>query len=212
MHTIAIFGGTFDPIHHGHLKTSSTLQDHFHFERYVFLPCKTPTQKPAATANNEHRIQMIQSAIQEIENAEIDVREMERSTPSYTVDTLLSFRTQYPEASITLIMGYDAFLSLPRWHQWEQLIQLANVLVINRVGYQQQKLPVELKLLLKQHQTQDPMELLRHREGLIGFFNAGDYDLSSSSIRKKLVEGKDMSDMLPNAVLDYIRKWQLYLK
>lgn len=121
MYSIAIFGGSFDPIHNGHLQTSLAIQKYFNFDSYIFLPCKTPTLKPATVANSEQRIEMILRAINRYkQNFKLDLREIERTTPSYMVETLESFRAESPEASITLIIGYDAFISLSQWHQWQK--------------------------------------------------------------------------------------------
>ncbi len=210
MHSIAIFGGTFDPIHNGHLQTSLTLQSHFNFNQYLFLPCKVPTIKPMSSASSEQRIDMLRLAIATYKHFSLDLREINRDTPSYMVETLKSFRAEHKDASITLIIGYDAFIYLPQWYQWEELIQLANLIVINRDEFAHLEIAKELHALLKQHQTMKDSELLTSRSGLITLFNAGDYSISSSGIRNHLKEQKNVEDKLPKAVYEYIKQWQLY--
>lgn len=210
MHSIAIFGGTFDPIHNGHLQTSLAIQTYFKFDDYVFLPCKIPAIKPPALANNQQRINMIELAIKNYPSLKIDLREIERDTPSYMVDTLESFRLQYPEAAITLIIGYDSFISLPRWYQWEKLITLANILVINRDEFAQQEIPIVMHNFLKTHQSNDQNALLKHQAGTVFLFDAGHYVISSTAIREELKQEKDVSLKLPKEVYQYIKDEGLY--
>ncbi|MCE0723497.1 MULTISPECIES: nicotinate-nucleotide adenylyltransferase [Legionella] len=210
MHSIAIFGGTFDPIHNGHLQASKFIQTHIKFDSYIFLPCKTPTIKPPTLANNEQRVEMLKLAIKEIPDFKLDLREIERDTPSYMVETLKSFRLEYSKASITLIIGYDAFLSLPRWHQWEKIITLANLLVINRKEFARQAVPEIMQEFLEKHQIKSKIELLNTQAGSVFLFDAGNYDISSTFIREEIEKGADVKNMLPHTVYEYIKDQGLY--
>lgn len=211
MQPIAIFGGTFDPIHNGHIKTSLNIQAYFKFASYFFLPCNVPVIKAPALATNEQRIKMIELAIEKYPEFRLDHREIERASPSYMVDTLTSFREEFPQESITLIMGYDAFLSLPQWHKWEKLIQLANILVIERKEIPKtSQLPPVLQTLLSQHQKPDKEAILKKKAGTIFFFNAGHYDISSTGIRDEIKRKADVSSELPSAVYEYIKEFGLY--
>lgn len=210
MHSIAIFGGTFDPIHNGHLQTSLNIQAHFQFDTYIFLPCKIPTIKPPAFANNQQRVKMIELAIKDYPTLKIDLREIERNTPSYMVETLESFRLEYPEAAITLIMGYDSFISLPHWYQWEKLITLANILVINRDEFAKQEIPEIMKTFLKTHQSNNQKAILKHQAGTVFLFDAGHYVISSTAIREEIRLKKDVSLKLPREVCQYIKDEGLY--
>ncbi|MGM9453665.1 nicotinate-nucleotide adenylyltransferase [Legionella bozemanae] len=210
MHSIAIFGGTFDPIHNGHLQTSKFIQTHIKFDSYIFLPCKTPTIKPPTLANNEQRVEMLKLAIKEIPDFKLDLREIERDTPSYMVETLESFRLEYPKSSITLIIGYDAFLSLPRWYQWEKIITLANLLVINRNEFSRQAVPKTTQEFLEKYQTKSKAELLNTQAGRVFLFDAGNYDISSTSIREEIEKGADVKNKLPHTVYEYIKDQGLY--
>lgn len=210
MRSIAIFGGTFDPIHNGHIQTSLSIQSHFNFERFLFLPCKTPVLKTPALANSQQRIKMIELAIADLADFAMDLREIERDTPSYMVETLTSFRLQYPDASITLIIGYDAFLSLSQWYQWKRIITLANLLVINRNEFKPQDMPRLIQDFLKKYQSKDEMAILNKHSGAVILFDAGHYEVSSTLIREEIREKKDISSKLPNAVYDYIKAEALY--
>ncbi|MBI2785398.1 MAG: nicotinate-nucleotide adenylyltransferase [Legionella longbeachae] len=210
MQSIAIFGGTFDPIHNGHLQTSITIQAYFKFDSYFFLPCKTPTIKPPSFASSKQRIHMIKLAIHNHRHFRIDLREIERHTPSYMVETLTSFRLEYPQASITLILGYDAFLSLPNWFEWEKLITLANLLVLNRPEYAMQASPEIMQNFLKQHQKMNEAALLNTQAGSVFLFNAGNYEISSTMLREKIKKGIDVQNQLPHSVYEYIKNQELY--
>ncbi|KTD06621.1 nicotinate-nucleotide adenylyltransferase NadD [Legionella gratiana] len=211
MYSIAIFGGAFDPIHNGHLQTSLTLQEHFKFDAYIFLPCKTPTIKPATVATSKQRIEMIRRAIKNRnQNFKLDLREIERTTPSYMVETLESFRAEYPSASITLIIGYDAFLSLFKWHQWQKIITLAHLIVINRSEFAKQAIPEVMQQFLKKHQNENKTELLDTQSGCVFLFNAGNYEISSTSLRAEIKKGADVRKKLPYSVYKYIKHLGLY--
>jgi nicotinate-nucleotide adenylyltransferase len=210
MRSIAIFGGTFDPVHNGHIQTSLTIQTNFNFDSYNFLPCKVSTIKPPAFANSQQRIEMLQLAIKIYPDFKIDLREIERDTPSYMVETLESFRTEHESASITLILGYDAFLSLPQWHQWGKIIKLANLLVINRTQFSNNPVPESINKLLKMHQTEIKADLLVKKAEVIYLFNAGNYEISSSNIREELINNKNIESKLPNDVFKYIKERALY--
>lgn len=205
MQRLAIFGGTFDPIHLGHLKTSLCIQETFKFDSYIFLPCKIPTLKPPSHANPQQRIEMLQLALEPLHAFKIDLREINRDTPSYMVDTLQSFRKEYPNDSITLILGFDAFISLPHWYQWEKLITLSHLLVIQRAGWSEKKIPKALEPLVSKHQGQS-----LGLQGTLSFFEAGLYEFSSSQIREELKKGLDVSAILPNGVYQYIKQKGLY--
>ena len=217
MHTLAIFGGTFDPIHNGHIQVSLSIQSLFKFGSFLFLPCKIPALKALPLSSQAQRIAMLQLAINDYPQFKLDLREIKRNTPSYMIETLKCFRTEYPKASITLILGYDAFLSLPQWHEWEKIINLANFLVIDRA----QKMNGPSKLLsnsgseslnqlLIKHQTKMRTEILEHKAGLIYLFNAGNYDISSTEIREGIKNHQVMEKELPSQVLNYIKSSSLY--
>lgn len=193
MRNIALFGGTFDPIHNGHIQTSLRIQSTFNFDSYLFLPCKTPTMKPPAYASNQQRVEMIQLAIKPYNEFTLDLREMNRDTPSYMVHTLTSLKEEFPSDVITLILGYDAFLSLPKWHEWEKVVSMAQLLVMNRSSSSSKEIPDTLQNLSS-----------------VRFFDAGDYDVSSRQIREELKQGIDVASKLPKAVYDYIKAKELY--
>ncbi|MGC1182265.1 nicotinate-nucleotide adenylyltransferase [Legionella sp.] len=210
MDSLAIFGGTFDPIHNGHLQTSLNIQTHFKFDSYVFLPCKIPITKPPPLANTQQRIKMIQLAIKDYPSLNIDLREITRDSPSYMVETLESFRLEFPQAAITLIMGYDSFSLLPTWYQWKKLITLGNILVINRNDFYRPQLSELLQNFLKKYQCKEKTAILKNQSGAIFFFNAGYYEISSTKIREEIKQGKEVDSKLPKAVYHYIRDEGLY--
>ncbi|HAT7833764.1 TPA: nicotinate-nucleotide adenylyltransferase [Legionella pneumophila] len=210
MHSIAIFGGTFDPVHNGHIKTSLAIQANFSFDSYYFLPCKSPAIKPPSFASSEQRVEMLKLALKPYPDFKIDTRELDRDTPSYMVYTLQSFRQEYTDSSLTLIIGYDGLLTLPQWYQWEKIISLANLLVINREEFFQQPVPKSVQTLLNQYRNDDKNILLNHHAGSICLYNAGHYDISSTKIREQLKQHKDVKNNLPDLVYDYIKKQGLY--
>ena len=133
MKNLVIYGGTFDPPHLGHLNTALAIQDILHFDRLIFLPCKTPVLKQATLASSEQRVNMLKLALEGYSNFDIDLREITRITPSFMVETLESFRQDLgDQVAITLCLGSDAFLQLPQWHSWRKILKLSNVLVIKR--------------------------------------------------------------------------------
>jgi nicotinate-nucleotide adenylyltransferase len=210
MEHIAIFGGTFDPIHNGHLQTSLSIQFSFKFDSYFFLPCKVPTIKPAASASNVQRIKMIELAIKAYPDFKLDLREIKRDTPSYMVETLQSFRNEYPNASITLIIGYDAFISLPKWHQWEKLITLANIMVINRNEFIQHQTPELMQQFMMSYQCEDKTALLSSKTGAVFMYDAGHYEISSTKIREEIKNDVNVGLQIPKEVYQYIKKEGLY--
>ncbi|KTC78280.1 nicotinate-nucleotide adenylyltransferase [Legionella brunensis] len=212
MHNLIIYGGTFDPIHKGHLNTAINVQNHFNFDQFIFLPCKIPVHKNDAIATTKQRIEMLKLALKNLnKNFTIDLYEINRESPSYMVDTLEYFRHQLgANAAITLLLGADSFLQLPEWHQWERLLTLGNLLVMKRASTDDTRVPAALKKLLISHETDNSNTILNNPSGFIYRFDAGNFDVSSTWIRQRLAENKEITNYLPQEVLQYIKQNNLY--
>lgn len=211
MQNILIYGGSFDPPHNGHINTAISVEQFFHFERFIFLPCKIPLLKQATLASAQQRICMLQLAIENHPEFSIDQREINRKTPSYMVETLQSFREEIgTHAPITLLLGMDAFIQLPKWHCFDKLLTLSHVLVIKRARISEKKIPQILKKLLITHEVFDKNDLLTCPCGKIYQYDAGQYPVSSSELRQKIRAKENIEAYLPPAVYHYIKALALY--
>lgn len=213
MSNLIIYGGTFDPIHNGHLQVARTIQNYFNFDRFLFLPCKIPILKEPASASAKQRVDMLELALNNQCSSysfEIDRTEIQRESPSYMVETLQQFRHQIGgEVSITLLLGKDSFYQIPQWHSWQKLLTLANFLVVFRSDLEATE-PKEITQLLKKHQALDCKTITKNAHGLIGYYDAGHYPLSSRWIREQCMKQNDLSAYLPPNVWNYIKKNQVY--
>jgi nicotinate-nucleotide adenylyltransferase len=132
---MGILGGTFDPVHYGHLRTAYELMEAVDFAEVRFLPAGIPPHRDAPHADAPTRLAMVRAAIEGEPRFIVDDRELRREGPSYSVDTLLDLRAEHPHRSLCLMVGMDAFLGLPQWHQWRRILQLAHIVVAHRPGW-----------------------------------------------------------------------------
>ena len=200
MKQLLIYGGTFDPPHLGHIETACAVQAKFSFDQFLFVPCKLPVLKAQNVASPKQRFEMLKLALLPYPQFKIDTRELDRDTPSFMVDTLKSFHREYKNnISVTLLLGMDAFLELPRWHQWEQIMMLCDLIVMQRAGDHNNKIPEALQAKLNASSC------------MVTFFEAGNYPIASSTVRSMLQAGETLeTNLLPEAVYNYIRTHQLY--
>jgi nicotinate-nucleotide adenylyltransferase len=206
-----IYGGSFDPVHQGHLKTALSVQDMFQFKRFIFVPCKGPVLKEATVASAQQRLDMLSIALNDYPYFEIDSREIQRSTPSFMTETLESFRSEWgDDTSLTLLIGKDAFISLPEWHCWENILKQCNLLVMQRETTDHKPMPDIIKQLLIKHEVFDHPLLLNSGHGVIVRLNAGHYPISSSEIRKEIRAGHCIQHLVPEKVYEYIKAQGLY--
>ncbi len=207
---IGIFGGTFDPVHNGHLRVAEALSAALPFDELRLLPCGEPAHRTPPQAGADDRIAMLQLAIEGHSSLLIDEREVRRKGPSYMVDTLALLREESGDQSLVLIIGWDAFVGLPTWHCWQQIIELAHLLVVQRPG-SVTALCDELQQLLQQHQTDDAVALKQRSAGYVLLQPVDAVDLSSTEVRARLAAKEDVSERLPVAVSAYIKEQHLYL-
>lgn len=203
---ICLFGGTFDPVHYGHLKPLNELQQYLAADAVYVLPASIPPHRPAPQASSEQRQNMLQLALREYPGFILDSRELERSGPSWTVLTLQSFRQQYPDASLCLVMGSDAFNGLSSWYHWQQIPQLANIIVIERAGMETAKRPD----WATEHLVRDVDSLRESKSSSILYVSLKGYDISATEIRQRMAQKLDVTGMLPDNVIDYIRQNGIY--
>ncbi|VAW85219.1 Nicotinate-nucleotide adenylyltransferase [hydrothermal vent metagenome] len=207
---IGIFGGTFDPVHNGHLRVAEVLSEALLFDQLRLLPCGEPAHRAAPQASADDRIAMLQLATEEHSSLVIDEREVRRKGPSYMVDTLALLREELGHEPLVLIIGWDAFIGLPTWQRWQQIIELAHLLVVQRPGSVTAPCD-EMQQLLQQHQTDDVTELKQRSAGCILLQPVDVVDVSSTEVRARLAAKEDVSELLPVAVNAYIKEQHLYL-
>ncbi len=129
---IAIFGGTFDPIHLGHLRLALELQEKYKFKKVIFIPCKNPVFNKKPSVSLEHRIAMLKLAVKDQPNFVVDESERKRVGPSYMIDTLLELTEKMPRENFSLILGSDAFEDFGKWRCCDDIVELANLIVVPR--------------------------------------------------------------------------------
>jgi nicotinate-nucleotide adenylyltransferase len=204
---IGIYGGTFDPIHYGHLRCAVEIAQTLNLQRMLMIPCRQPVHRVMPGADAEHRYAMLQLALQGQSVLQADRRELDRSNrPSYMVETLAELRRQWPNESFVLCMGNDAFAGIQRWHCWQDLFDQAHILVMTRPGYQHPPLCD----FLQQHEVESAEQLKNQAYGGLYFMQVTALDISATAIRRMLEQGGNPHFLLPECVIDYIHQHQLY--
>lgn len=195
---IGLFGGTFDPIHFGHLRPALDVKQALELEQVRFLPNRVPPHREQPWLTFEQRRELLETALQEIPDFVLDTRELDRKGPSYMVDTLSSLHDDFPDETLCLILGMDAFSGLHNWHQWTQILQYCHLVVTTRPGYEWPE-HAELQALASQR-VSDVAALEQSSHGLILLQCVTQLDISSSLIRKQLQSGLDIRYLLPDRV------------
>jgi nicotinate-nucleotide adenylyltransferase len=206
---IGIFGGTFDPIHYGHLRTALEMEQTLGLSRVHFVPCAKPPHRSEPMTDGRLRLKLVKAAIRGERKFVADNRELERAGPSYTVDTLASFREEFPRRSLCLLVGMDAFLGLPKWHRWRELLTLAHVVVAHRPGWRAPATGT-LGRLLRERRTARAADLQRSISGCMYVHPVTQLEISSTDLRAALVAGLDPKFLMPDSVRKIILKTECY--
>ncbi len=203
---IGIFGGTFAPIHNGHLRLATAARRQLRLTEVRLVPAASPPLRARPAIAAKRRLRWVKLAIGGRRGLVADARELRRKGPSYTVDTLESLRAQFPRTPLCLLLGQDAARSLPRWHRWRELPALAHLVFFNRPG-QPAALPAALARLLHGRRARSVRELKRRPAGLWLRARMPPMDISASGIRRRLGRGLSVAGLVPDTVLaDFTRK------
>jgi nicotinate-nucleotide adenylyltransferase len=209
MQPIGLFGGAFDPIHYGHLRTAFELWQALKLTELRFMPTGNPPHKDPLLASAELRLHMVRAAVASQPAFVVDDREIRRSGISYSVDTLTELRAEFPDRSLCLLLGMDAFLGLPNWHRWRELFDLAHVVVAHRPGW---KAPTHGPLgeVMVDRGTGTVRDLHEQRAGRIYVLAVTQLEISSTELRQSIVAGRDPRYLVPDEVRTIIRETGCY--
>ncbi|MHB0926214.1 MAG: nicotinate-nucleotide adenylyltransferase [Gallionellaceae bacterium] len=211
---VGILGGTFDPIHYGHLRLAEEMLELANLRQIRFIPTGIPPHRNAPQVSAQHRSAMVQLAIADQPAFVLDDREVRRDTPCYTVNTLRELRAELGAAQpLCLLMGGDAFLQLHTWHEWEQLFELAHIVVGYRPGFTLEERIHSATEELQQHyhaRLCTAAILSQQPCGGIAELAIPKLEISATDIRRRVAENRTIRYLLPNAVADYIHQHHLY--
>ena len=212
---VGIYGGTFDPIHYGHLRVAEELIDAIEFARFFYVPAGEPRLRNAPLASKSHRAKMVSLSIENNARFFLDEREIKRSGVSFTVESLREYHAEYTgNAALCFIMGADTFLKIHHWHQWHEVFQLCHVMIVDRPGstrmMNHSNLPPELQNACATRWVTRPSDLASQISGMIYVAQTTLLDISATRIRSLVVAGKSIRYLLPEAVSDYIKTHHLY--
>lgn len=207
----AIYGGTFDPIHYGHLNSVAALAKQVALHQVTIMPNNVPPHRPQPEANSEQRKTMVELAIDGHPLFRLDDRELQRKTPSYTVETLEQVRAERgAKQPLAFIIGQDSLLSLQRWHRWESLLDLCHLLVCQRPGYPITMDTKAQQTWLESRRTTSVEALHASPAGNIFLAQTPMYDISATAIRQRLKNNQSCEELVPPCVLEFIRLHKLY--
>lgn len=206
---IGIFGGTFDPVHFGHIKPALNIKQALNLSQIRFIPNSVPPHRDTPWLSAEQRLSLLQSALGGYDDMVVDQREMNRDGPSYMIDTLRSLNSDYQGESFCLIIGMDAFFGITQWRQWKQLFELCHLVVTTRPGFDQrlisERVGAENYRFLAEKMTQDIESLKQRNAGKILLQSVPLLDISSTEIRTRLLNGEDVSQLMPEEAYQKLR-------
>lgn len=208
---IAIFGGTFDPIHFGHLRSALEVREALRLESIRFIPSYIPPHRVEPLSTPAQRMDMLRIATRDVEGFEVDDRELRREGKSYAIDTLRSLREELgDEVPLITLMGFDSYRFLYEWREWQHLLDYAHVLVMARPGYGEDTLGGEMKKFSRGRLVDEPLCLHSEPNGLICKLELTQIDVSATKIREIVASGRSPAFMLPGEVIQYIYENGLY--
>jgi len=207
MSRIGLFGGTFDPVHYGHLRPALELAEHYALDTLYMLPNHRPQHRDKPQASTAQRIQMLHAAVTEVPRLAIDAREAERDEPTYTIDTLMEVRDENPVATLIFFMGMDAFSQFDTWHRWEDILKHANLVVVDRPD----SAPPEFaEALIKRQSVVAGNAIGPGSCGVIERREVTQLSISATNIRCRVSKGRNIRFLLPEPVREYILEHRLY--
>lgn len=215
--SIGIFGGSFNPVHHGHLRSALDICQDLNLTKIIFMPTFVSPHKSgkqlinndSVQRNNEHRFNMLKLAISDCVKFEVSDYEMTRKDISFTINTIEHFRNKHPNSPLFFLMGLDSLLSFTRWHRWQDILSHCHLVVSHRPGYDISD--EQTTQLLNTYQTTSMQDLHSSLGGAIYLHQAHPLQISSSNIRELTNKAQAISYLTPPAVENYIKKHQLYL-
>jgi nicotinate-nucleotide adenylyltransferase len=203
---IGIFGGTFDPVHYGHLRSALEVKEIFGLDEVRLIPSAQPPHRNSPHASAAIRVEMLKLAIEHQPGFIIDTREIDRPGASYMVLTLESLRQEFPSQPLLLFIGSDVFSQLTGWYQWQRLFDFAHIVVLTRPGFS----VLQLDDFFAVRQAGDKQELSRHLAGKLYCQPITQLDISATAIRKIFAGRRNPAFLLPDAVIAYINQNKLY--
>ena len=209
---IAIMGGTFDPIHNGHIETAKETAQWLKVDQLLLLPAHIPPHKSSTEANAFHRENMVRIVCQQQPLFQLDNRELKRQTSSYTVTSLQEIKQEHPNSTIFFIIGMDSLINFTTWHQWQIILSLCHLVVNVRPGYPLKEINTATQELLNNHQIHSIEKTTKQDSGGIILHKNQSFDISSSDIREQLTNGTLSKNLLSTEVHQYIIEEKLYQK
>jgi nicotinate-nucleotide adenylyltransferase len=209
---IGIYGGTFDPVHYGHLRSALEILEAFELSQVRFIPCGQPPHRALPQASAAQRLAMVQRAIDDVAGFMCDPRETQRGGPSYMVDTLRGLHEELAGQHFCLVLGMDAFAAFHTWHEWRGILDLCNVLVMHRPEFEPTQViqAVELQQLLAVNQVQDKTLFCNSSAGKLMFYPVTQLDISSTRIRDAIKHRRSARYLLPDSVIAMIKQDDIY--
>lgn len=206
---IGIFGGTFDPVHIGHLRSALEVAQFMALDELRLVPSARPPHRDAPQVRAHDRLAMVELAVAGLAPLRVDDRELARDKPSYSIDTLESLRAELAaDDQLFLLLGWDAFCGLPSWHRWNELLEHCHILVLQRPDADSEP-PEALRNLMAARSLNDPLAL-SGPGGQISFIWQTPLAVSATQIRALLARGESARYLVPDSVLTYIHAHGLY--
>ena len=197
---IGIVGGTFDPVHNGHICPVYRLSKDIPFDRVLYVLSARPPHRTTPAASIHHRYRMLELALEPYPLFEANDQEIYRSGPSFTIWTLRRLRQQYEDHSLCLILGLDAYLGIHKWHRWPDIAAMANIIVLTRPGWK----------FVDGIDGGDARQICARGSGVVMFWDSLEMPIASTDIRRCIGTGEDMGGQIPSAVLNYIHENNIY--
>lgn len=206
---IGILGGTFDPIHYGHLRPCLDLLQQLSLAEVRLMPNHIPPHRAAPGSSATHRLAMATLAAEGCNGLSVDTRELTRTTPSYTIDTLIELAAENPTTPVCFLIGLDSLNSLHTWYRWEELLDYCHLVVSYRPNYELALAP-EVQKIFEQVKTTDVKALQQQKQGRILLWPSTQLEISATRIRQLIENQQSPQYLLPDNVLSYIQKNNLY--